>query len=115
MAKGRVKFDEFTKNDRDHLLDLFVNNEKTLLQIYEILFPKTSFKSMQKIKGASDKITLNDVSMSGFDLKTMAQSPTEQISIGKNSDFINSTIKHQQSGMVGDNHFLSDITDESIM
>ena len=25
--------------DRNNLLDLFVNNERTLLKIYEILFP----------------------------------------------------------------------------
>ena len=44
MAKGRVKLNEFTTKDREHLLDLFVNNEKTLLTIYEILFPKPSLK-----------------------------------------------------------------------
>jgi hypothetical protein len=31
MAKGRVKLNEFTTKDRENLLDLFVNNEKTLL------------------------------------------------------------------------------------
>jgi hypothetical protein len=31
MAKGRVKLEEFTVNDRINLLDLFVNNEKTLM------------------------------------------------------------------------------------
>ena len=40
LAKDRVKFSEFTTQDRNNLLDLFVNNEKTLLKIYEILFPK---------------------------------------------------------------------------
>ena len=34
MAKGRVKIDEFTLNDRINLLDLFVNNEKTLVTIH---------------------------------------------------------------------------------
>lgn len=38
MAKGRVKFEEFTQADRNNLLDLFVNNERTLLKIYELLF-----------------------------------------------------------------------------
>merc|ERR1712048_1492680 len=42
LAKDRVKFSEFTSQDRNNLLDLFVNNEKTLLRIYEILFPKKS-------------------------------------------------------------------------
>jgi hypothetical protein len=40
MAKGRVKVEEFTLNDRINLLDLFVNNEKTLVTIHESLFPK---------------------------------------------------------------------------
>ena len=40
LAKDRVKFTEFTSADRNNLLDLFVNNEKTLLKVYEILFPK---------------------------------------------------------------------------
>ena len=40
LAKDRVKFSEFTTQDRNNLLDLFVNNEKTLLQVYEILFPR---------------------------------------------------------------------------
>lgn len=39
MAKNRVKISDFTASDRQHLLDLFVNNEKTLLKIYEVLFP----------------------------------------------------------------------------
>lgn len=39
LAKNRVKINEFTNQDRNNLLDLFVNNEKTLLKIYEILFP----------------------------------------------------------------------------
>lgn len=39
MAKSRVKITDFTGKDKSNLLDLFVNNEKTLLKIYEILFP----------------------------------------------------------------------------
>ena len=39
LAKNRVKINEFTSKDRGNLLDLFVNNERTLLKIYEILFP----------------------------------------------------------------------------
>jgi len=54
MAKGRVKFDEFTGHDKIHLLDLFVNNEKTLFKVYEILFPRPSFKSSQALKSPSD-------------------------------------------------------------
>ena len=39
LAKNRVKMSDFTNRDKTHLLDLFVNNEKTLLKIYEALFP----------------------------------------------------------------------------
>jgi hypothetical protein len=39
MAKNRVKVNDFTAKDKTNLLELFVNNEKTLLKIYEILFP----------------------------------------------------------------------------
>ena len=43
LAKGRVKFEEFTAQDSTRLLDLFVNNEQTLLKMYELIFPKQSF------------------------------------------------------------------------
>lgn len=39
LAKGRVRMVDFTNNDKYHLLDLFVNNEQTLLKMYEALFP----------------------------------------------------------------------------
>ena len=39
LAKNRVKLSDFTQKDKHNLLDLFVNNERTLLKIYEILFP----------------------------------------------------------------------------
>ena len=39
MAKSRVRLVDFTAKDKYHLLDLFVNNEKTLLKVYEALFP----------------------------------------------------------------------------
>jgi hypothetical protein len=35
LAKDKIKITEFTPIDRCNLLDLFVNNEKTLLKIYE--------------------------------------------------------------------------------
>ena len=38
LAKSRVKLSDFTVRDKCNLLDLFVNNEKTLLKIYEALF-----------------------------------------------------------------------------
>lgn len=39
LAKNRIKIQDFTPRDKCNLLDLFVNNEKTLLKIYEALFP----------------------------------------------------------------------------
>jgi hypothetical protein len=39
LAKNRIKQSDFTVRDRCNMLDLFVNNEKTLLKMYEILFP----------------------------------------------------------------------------
>jgi len=43
------------------LLDLFVNNEKTLLKIYEILFPRQNFNQLQQLKNASDSISLTNI------------------------------------------------------
>lgn len=40
LAKNKVKVSDFTQRDKYNLLDLFVNNEKTLLKIYETLFPQ---------------------------------------------------------------------------
>ena len=39
LAKNRIKLNDFTVRDKCNLLGLFVNNEKTLLKIYEALFP----------------------------------------------------------------------------
>jgi hypothetical protein len=39
LAMNRMHLVDFTTKDRCNLLDLFVNNEKTLLKIYEALFP----------------------------------------------------------------------------
>ena len=39
LAKNRVKVSDITSKDKAHILDLFVNNERTLLKIYEALFP----------------------------------------------------------------------------
>lgn len=42
LAKDKIKLSEFTPQDKSSLLDIFVNNEKTLLKMYEILFPRVS-------------------------------------------------------------------------
>ena len=69
-ARGRVKYDEFTSVDRTNLLDLFVNNERTLLKIYELLFsaPVSNFKQTQILANASDSIQLSDVSVKNLKL-----------------------------------------------
>lgn len=68
LAKDRVKFTEFTSQDRNNLLDLFVNNEKTLLKMYEILFPRktnstafkvNSLKQISVMKNSSDTIRIS--------------------------------------------------------
>ena len=37
LAKYRVKITDFTNKDKSNLIELFVNNEKTHLRLYEIL------------------------------------------------------------------------------
>ena len=66
LSKGRVKFEEFTKADSVRLIDLFVNNEATLLKMYEFLFPNQSFKAQQALRNPSDKIHLNEMSEDGM-------------------------------------------------
>jgi HJR/Mrr/RecB family endonuclease len=59
MAQNRVRLEEFTALDRIHILDLFVNNEKTLLRVHEVLFPGTSsFIKTQQLKNSSDMISI---------------------------------------------------------
>jgi len=42
LAKGKIKMSEFNPQDKCSLLDIFVNNETTLLRMYEALFPKNN-------------------------------------------------------------------------
>ena len=39
LAKNKVRLTDFSSQDKCNILDLFVNNEKTLLKIFEALFP----------------------------------------------------------------------------
>ena len=48
LAKGKVKNADFTSVDRYNILDLFVNNEKTLIKIYEALFPFKKHKQPEQ-------------------------------------------------------------------
>ncbi len=57
MAKGKVKIDEFTFNDKVNLLDLFVNNEKTLVTIHDSLYPKNS----QSVRQSNMKTETSDL------------------------------------------------------
>ena len=46
---------------------MFVNNEQTLLKMYEFLFPhQQSFKAKQTLKNPSDLIRLNEASQMGL-------------------------------------------------
>ena len=84
MAKGRVKFDEFTQVDRNNLLDLFVNNERTLLKIYEVLFAKPNFQQQQILANPSDSIYLNEGSQKNFkihDTSLFTQATGQDLSI----------------------------------
>jgi hypothetical protein len=41
LQRKKVRLEDFTAKDRFTILDLFVNNEKTLLKVYEALFQST--------------------------------------------------------------------------
>jgi len=56
LSRKKVKIDDFTARDRFIILDLFVNNEKTLLKVYEALFPP------KQNKGGSDSLERNQQS-----------------------------------------------------
>lgn len=61
LAKDRVKYSEFNSVDRANLLDLFVNNETTLIKIYDILFPRNktrtnALKNQNSLRNSSDTI-----------------------------------------------------------
>lgn len=74
LAQNRVKLEEFTASDRIHILDLFVNNEKTLLRVHEVLFPgTTSFIKTQRLKNASDVISIGMDSGVQLNMKSETQ------------------------------------------
>jgi hypothetical protein len=59
IVKSRVKVSEFTAKDKTNMLDLFVNNERTLLKIYEALFPgRANPTRIGQLKNLSDEITI---------------------------------------------------------
>lgn len=74
MAKGRIKLEELTVNDRINLLDLFVNNEKTLLLVHESLFPKHPQSYRTKASDRLSEINMANTTMletsSAFDSQT---------------------------------------------
>ena len=82
LAKDRVKFSEFTNQDRNNLLDLFVNNEKTLLKIYEVLFPRKQNQAMNT---------------SSLKQITSLKNSSDTIKFGKRSDFLAGDSLHQRS------------------
>ena len=72
------------------MLDLFVNNERTLLKIYEILFSQPNFKQSQILANPSDSIRLNDTSHKNFKLldSSLFTQPTQDLSIDQTSDAV---------------------------
>ena len=71
MAKGKIKFGDFTPRDKCNLLDLFVNNEKTLLKIYEALFPHRATNLAQPSGQQHSQMAGGEVSANR--LKSIAQ------------------------------------------
>ena len=57
LARRRATLETFTPKDRTNLLDLFVNNEKTLLKIYEALFPHRTSHIADKTRGRPKRFT----------------------------------------------------------
>ena len=41
-AKDKVKLEDLTANDKQSLLELFVNNDEIWLKMFDIIFPKQS-------------------------------------------------------------------------
>ena len=61
LAKNRVKVSDFTTKDKSHILDLFVNNERTLLKIYEALFPHRAANANQsQMHGQQQPLSMMD-------------------------------------------------------
>lgn len=60
IVKSRVKANQFTARDKTNMLDLFVNNEKTLFKIYELIFPgRPSLNLTSQLRSPSDQLTIN--------------------------------------------------------
>ena len=66
FAKGRVKYEDFTNKDKFNILDLFVNNEKTLVKIYEALFPHRANNPTKALKGSISSTSTADRSIGRY-------------------------------------------------
>jgi hypothetical protein len=53
FAKSRIKYEDFTAKDKFNVLDLFVNNERTLIKIFEALFPHRTSGNLGASSGPS--------------------------------------------------------------
>ena len=60
VVKSRVRVSEFTNKDKINLMDLFVNHERTLLKMYEVLFSidGVNLTRIGQLKNLSDEITI---------------------------------------------------------
>lgn len=114
LAKGRVKFEEFTQVDRNHLLDLFVNNERTLLKVYEVLFPSPSFKQSQILANPSDLIKLNQTSNGAINFgDSLTQATGLGLSIDNTSDNLAPHVSPAQGDPANSSFALDDLQQDS--
>lgn len=89
LSKNRVQITDFTHQDRYHLLDLFVNNEKTLLKIYEALFPHR-VTSIAPIKNntpmpQSQMTSRNEENLTQANSHRFGKRPSNNCSVSDNS------------------------------
>eukprot|EP00347_Sterkiella_histriomuscorum_P006958 403350786 len=69
LAKNKIKISDFNAKDRFNILDLFVNNEKTLIKIYEALFPHRTNKSLLT-STTSNSQNINNITQSNTNFLT---------------------------------------------
>ena len=96
LAKNKIKTTEFTPIDRCNLLDLFVNNEKTLLKIYEACFPHRT----NNFTDPNQSMMNNPVSRPGQKQLSMGEVPMAEI-----NDSYSKTFGLNNMNTAGDNSF----------
>lgn len=85
LAKSKIKMSDLTAKDRFNVLDLFVNNEKTLIKIYEALFPHRVSNTNNAVSNVLTQKSIKSVK--GVDTKQLDLSMTNS---SKNADIMQS-------------------------